>query len=88
MADARIRVGILFGGRTCEHEVSMRSAQTILSAIDRGHFDPVPIGVTKDGEWVTVDATRLRSYQQAHAACGAKVSLLPEPCQQRLIALD
>ncbi|HXR40361.1 MAG TPA: D-alanine--D-alanine ligase family protein [Terracidiphilus sp.] len=48
----RLRVGILFGGRSGEHEVSLLSAASILKAIDRRKFDVVPIGITKDGHWL------------------------------------
>jgi D-alanine-D-alanine ligase len=48
----KLRVGILFGGRSGEHEVSLLSAASILQAIDRKKFEVVPIGITKDGHWV------------------------------------
>jgi D-alanine-D-alanine ligase len=48
----KLRVGILFGGRSGEHEVSLLSAASILKAIDRKKFDVVPIGITKDGRWL------------------------------------
>ncbi len=49
----KIRVGILFGGRSGEHEVSLLSAASVLQAIDRNKYDVVPIGITKEGRWVT-----------------------------------
>ena len=48
----KLRVGILFGGRSGEHEVSLLSAASILKAIDRKKFDVVPIGITKEGHWL------------------------------------
>src|SRR3569833_2542404 len=45
----KLRVGVLFGGRSGEHEVSLLSAASILKAIARTKFDVVPIGITKDG---------------------------------------
>jgi D-alanine-D-alanine ligase len=48
----KLRVGILFGGRSGEHEVSLLSAASILKAIDRTKFDVVPIGITKEGRWL------------------------------------
>src|SRR6202167_3530625 len=47
----KLRVGILFGGRSGEHEVSLLSAASILKAIDRKKFEVVPIGITKDARW-------------------------------------
>ncbi len=49
----RLRVGILFGGRSGEHEVSLLSAASILKAIDQKKYDVVPIGITKEGRWLT-----------------------------------
>jgi D-alanine-D-alanine ligase len=56
----KLRVGILFGGRSGEHEVSLLSAASILNAIDRKKFDVVPIGITKEGRWLaSADAQNL-----------------------------
>jgi len=49
----KLRVGLLFGGRSGEHEVSLLSAASILKAIDRKAFDVVPIGITKEGRWLS-----------------------------------
>lgn len=49
----KLRVGILFGGRSGEHEVSLLSAASVLEAIDKSKYDVVPIGITKQGRWVT-----------------------------------
>ncbi len=51
----KLRVGILFGGRSGEHEVSLLSAASILNAIDREKYDVVPIGITKEGRWLTAE---------------------------------
>jgi D-alanine-D-alanine ligase len=56
----KIRVGILFGGRSGEHEVSLLSAASVFNAIDKTKYEVVPIGITKEGRWVTAaDAERL-----------------------------
>jgi D-alanine-D-alanine ligase len=56
----KIRVGILFGGRSGEHEVSLLSAASVFNAIDQDIYEVVPIGITKEGRWVTAaDAERL-----------------------------
>jgi D-alanine-D-alanine ligase len=54
----KARVGILFGGRSGEHEVSLLSAASILKAIDRRKYDVVPIGITREGQWVTGGAAQ------------------------------
>jgi D-alanine-D-alanine ligase len=51
----KLRVGILFGGRSGEHEVSLLSAASVVSAIDREKFEVVPIGITKEGRWLTAE---------------------------------
>jgi D-alanine-D-alanine ligase len=48
----KLRVGILFGGRSGEHEVSLLSAASILKAIDRKKFEVAPIGISKTGRWL------------------------------------
>src|SRR5260370_28614739 len=62
----KLRVGILFGGRSGEHEVSLLSAASVLNAIDKDQYEVVPIGITKDGRWVTSgDAQRLLTRNPA-----------------------
>ena len=48
----KLRVGVLYGGRSGEHEVSLLSAASILNAIDRTKYDVVPIGISKQGQWL------------------------------------
>lgn len=50
---SKIRVGLIFGGKTGEHEVSLASAQSVLRALDAEKYDAVLIGVTKEGRWLT-----------------------------------
>ena len=54
----KLRVGILFGGRSGEHEVSLLSAASVLGAIDRDKFDVTPIGITKEGRWLAAADAR------------------------------
>jgi len=55
----KLRVGILFGGRSGEHEVSLLSAASVVSAIDKSKFELVPIGITKEGRWLTAGDAEL-----------------------------
>src|SRR5580704_2192486 len=48
----RLRIGILFGGRSGEHEVSLISAASVMQALDPEKYEAVPIGITKDGRWL------------------------------------
>lgn len=51
----RLKVAILFGGRSAEHEVSLQSAKNVIDAIDRNRYDVVPIGIDKEGQWLLHD---------------------------------
>jgi len=66
----KLRVGILFGGRSGEHEISLLSAASVFSAIDKNKFDVVPIGITKAGRWVTAADAEL--LLQGKAGEGAR----------------
>jgi D-alanine-D-alanine ligase len=52
MKKKKLRIGILFGGRSGEHEISLLSAASILKSIDKTKYDVVPLGITKQGKWV------------------------------------
>ena len=68
----KLRVGILFGGRSGEHEVSLLSAASVLNAIDKNKYEVVPIGITKDGRWLTAgDAQNLLSGKAASSSLRA-----------------
>jgi D-alanine-D-alanine ligase len=58
MARKKLRVGILFGGKSGEHEISLRSARSILKAIDRKKYDVVELGITKEGRWLQSGAAQ------------------------------
>ncbi|MFZ0285338.1 MAG: D-alanine--D-alanine ligase family protein [Terriglobales bacterium] len=72
----KLRVGILFGGRSGEHEVSLLSAASVFHAIDKNKYEVVPIGITKQGHWVTAaDAERLlqgkgAGHEERHLRAG------------------
>src|SRR5215213_10463570 len=54
MAD-KIRIGVLFGGQSGEHEVSLVSASAVMDALDRAKYEIVPIGISKQGRWIAGD---------------------------------
>ncbi len=68
--NSRSRVLIVFGGRSSEHEVSCATAAGILTAIDRTKWDVIPLGITRDGQWVRVadDPCRCSFSFVSHAA--------------------
>jgi D-alanine-D-alanine ligase len=81
----KLRVGVVFGGRSGEHEVSLLSAASILQAIDRRKFDVVPIGINKAGHWLTSGAAQ-GLLQGSGAAQGGGNE--PGPKQKKLRAGD
>jgi D-alanine-D-alanine ligase len=91
----KLRVGVIFGGRSGEHEVSIRSARAIVEAIDRKKFEVIPIGITKEGKWLAPaqSAQLLPAAVQpllpskTHTATG-DVALLGDPSRKGLISLD
>jgi len=81
---AKLRVGILFGGRSGEHEVSLLSAASVLNAIDKTKYEVVPIGITKDGRWLTAEhAERLLKGKDEDAAGEAARATQLHPTQLR-----
>jgi D-alanine-D-alanine ligase len=75
----KLRVGILFGGRSGEHEVSLLSAASILKAIDRTRFEVVPIGITKAGRWLAGEAADdLLLGSSSNATAGALATKVHE----------
>src|SRR5215467_603089 len=78
----KIRVGIVFGGQSTEHEISILSARNILAALDRERFEPVLIGIDKNGRWLAQDPARLlasaRDPRLVHVEAG-QPSRLPVP---------
>lgn len=54
---SKLRVGIIFGGKSSEHEVSLQSARNIVDALDQQRFDVTLLGIDKQGEWHINDAS-------------------------------
>jgi D-alanine-D-alanine ligase len=60
----KVRVAIVFGGQSAEHEISILSARNVLAAVDRDRFEPVLIGIDKQGYWLAQDPQRLLDSAQ------------------------
>ena len=75
MAKKKLRVGILFGGRSGEHEVSLRSARSILKAIDRKKYDVVELGISAQGKWLQGGAATKLLGEGAAAASAGEVGI-------------
>jgi D-alanine-D-alanine ligase len=85
---SKLKVGILFGGRSAEHEVSLVSATSVINALDKSKYDVVPIGITKEGRWLsTVNAVQLLKEHAPIEQLPEHV-LLPDPRKQSLVNIS
>jgi D-alanine-D-alanine ligase len=82
----RLRVGVLFGGRSGEHDVSLHSARAVIAALQQAGHDVVPIGITRAGRWL-VGGDPHRALSSGDAGGEQPVSMLPEPGGAGLVAL-
>jgi D-alanine-D-alanine ligase len=84
----KLRIGVLFGGRSGEHEVSLVSATSVIQALDREKYDVIPIGITPEGRWISsANALRLLK-EKAGSESEPERFLAPEPNRRALLALD
>ena len=81
----RLRVGIIFGGRSGEHEVSLASAASVIRALDPDKYEAVPIGITKDGRWLV--GTGAQKMLPEVLRSGEHVLLPPDPTSAALVPL-
>ncbi len=90
----KIRVAIVFGGRSTEHGISCLSAGSVLSALDPDEFEAVPVGITRDGRWVLTDgdpgalALDGRRLPEITAGSGEAVLLSGDPGARGLVVLE
>lgn len=85
MSHKKLRVGILFGGQSGEHEVSLTSAKGIMEAIDRQKYDIIPIGITKSGHWLTGPDVHQRLLA---AATSNQPAMEPQPNDHHALTLS
>ena len=92
----KLRIGVIFGGRSGEHEVSIRSARSVIEAIDKSKYEVIPIAITKEGNWLApaaaaellpASAQRLLSKQQLGSST-EDVAIVGDPSRNELIELD
>lgn len=81
----RLRIGVLFGGRSGEHEVSLASAASVVRALDPEKYEAVPIGISKDGRWL-VGGGAVKMLADVLKS-GERVSLPPDPTSAALVPL-
>ncbi|AZC33395.1 D-alanine--D-alanine ligase [Pseudomonas chlororaphis subsp. piscium] len=87
---SKLRVGIIFGGRSAEHEVSLQSARNIVDALDRERFEPVLIGIDKNGHWHLNDTSNFLINQENPALIALnqsnrELAVVPGKTSQQLV---
>src|SRR6266481_2144901 len=87
-----VRVGVVYGGRSGEHEVSLRSAASIVAALDPARYEVVPVAITKDGRWLTgPESLKVLDAAQRDLAPipehGSEVTLPADPTRHGLLPL-
>jgi len=92
----KLRIGVIFGGRSGEHEVSLRSARSVIEAIDKSKYEVVPIAITKEGNWLgpgpasqllPAETQRMIS-SEARSGPDEDVTILGDPSRSGLMRLD
>ena len=81
----KIRVGVIFGGRSGEHEVSLQSARSVMAALDATKYEVVPIGIDKNGRWLTGEVMKALANGEQNSQ---PATLLPDPQSSALMRLE
>ena len=84
----RIRVGVIFGGRSVEHEVSLVSAASIINALDKTKYDVIPIGIAPSGQWLSSNETLRLLKEKQPVELEQEQLLVPDPRKQSLVAIN
>jgi D-alanine-D-alanine ligase len=91
----KLRLAVIFGGRSGEHEVSIRSAKAVIEAIDHKKYEIVPVAISKEGKWLSpndasqlVSAKSTASLSATKTAANGDVAILGDPSRHGLISLD
>jgi len=87
MRAKKLKVGIIFGGRSGEHEVSFCSASSIIKAINRDKYIVIPIGITKEGRWISPYESAL-ALESGKIEGKSTVILVNNPSGKSLISID
>ncbi|MEX2089219.1 MAG: D-alanine--D-alanine ligase family protein, partial [Bacteroidota bacterium] len=84
----RIRVGVVFGGRSAEHEVSLVSATSVINALDRNKYDVIPIGISHEGRWLSSGEALRLLKERVDIQNQPEHILVPDPRKQGLVPLQ
>ena len=82
----KLRVGVIFGGRSGEHEVSLVSATSVIGALDPAKYDVVPIGITPEGRWISSGRALGMLKEKSGQESEPEKYLVPEPNRKGLVS--
>ena len=83
----KLQVGVIFGGRSGEHEISLLSARSVLAALDRAKYEVTEIGITHEGEWLVGDNV-LQSMNEKKYRALRPATILPDPTRRGLYLFE
>ncbi|MBE3072768.1 MAG: D-alanine--D-alanine ligase [Acidobacteria bacterium] len=95
----KMRIGVLYGGRSSEHEISLASAAAVMANFDRARYEPIPIFIDRDGRWTLTDRlptpvsaadviARVKSAGGRAGRSGREVHLVPHPTEETLLTIE
>ena len=84
---AKLKIAVLFGGRSGEHEVSLVSARSVMGALDRERFEVIPVGITREGAWL-VGSDPMKALEEESFDETRPVAILPDPTRSGLNQLQ
>lgn len=88
MQNPRLRIALVYGGQSAEHEVSLRSARSIFDAMDRSKYDPIPILITQEGCWYSMPSEPASFDPAANPAQSNRLIFSPDPQHKGFLRLD
>ena len=95
----KLRVGVIYGGRSGEHEISVASAASVIKSLDRTRYEPLPIRIEKDGRWTIADKAptatsaaevigQARSTGKRPIREGRETVLIAHPSEETLLTIE
>ena len=99
MGVKKLRVGVIYGGRSGEHEISIASAASVIKSLDRTRYEPLPIRIEKDGRWIIADRAptatsaaevieHARQQPTRSLRPGRETVLVAHPCEDTLLTIE
>ncbi len=84
----KLKIGVIFGGKSGEHEVSLKSARSVIKALDKEKFEIIPIGIRKNGEWISGRDPLAELETGENRNDNFVVTMMPDPSNKGVWRLD